>query len=84
MTTPPSGPPPGYGQGQPGGYPPYPPGGFGQQPPYGQPIPTYLWQSIVATLLCCLPAGIVAIVFASQVQGRQQSGDVAGALGPGW
>ena len=32
-------------------------------------IPTYLWQSIVCTLLCCMPFGIVAIVFAAQVVG---------------
>jgi hypothetical protein len=48
-----------------------------------QPIPTYLWQSIVVTLLCCLPglpAGVVAIVQASKVQSRQQLGDIQGAL----
>jgi hypothetical protein len=45
-----------------------------------QPIPTYLWQSIVVTLLCCLPAGVVAIVQASKVQSRQQYGDIQGAL----
>ncbi|CAI7978449.1 CD225/dispanin family protein [Parafrankia sp. BMG5.11] len=67
---------------QPGGYPPpvKGPGGFGPPPPYGQPIPTYLWQSIACTLLCCLPAGIAAIVFATKVQSRQQIGDYAGAL----
>lgn len=27
----------------------------------------WLWQSIVATILCCLPFGIVGIVFASRV-----------------
>ncbi|ABW15854.1 Interferon-induced transmembrane protein [Parafrankia sp. EAN1pec] len=68
---------------QQGGYPPPmqgQPGGFGPPPPYGQPIPTYLWQSIACTLLCCLPAGIVAIVYATKVQSRQQIGDYAGAL----
>lgn len=37
---------------------------------------TWLWQSIVATVLCCLPAGIVAIVFAAQAQGALNSGDL--------
>jgi hypothetical protein len=34
----------------------------------------------VVTLLCCVPAGVVAIVFATRVQGLQQMGDVQGAL----
>ncbi|GAA5484333.1 CD225/dispanin family protein [Haloferula sargassicola] len=42
-------------------------------------IPTYLWQSIVVTLLCCLPFGIVAIVFASRVSSLKYRGDAAGA-----
>ncbi|ETA03612.1 hypothetical protein CcI6DRAFT_00765 [Frankia sp. CcI6] len=77
------GPPPGgygapQGYGAPLGY--GGPGGFGPPPPYNQPIPTYLWQSIVVTLLCCLPAGVVAIVYATKVQSRQQIGDINGAL----
>lgn len=46
----------------------------------GTPITTYLWQSIVVTLLCCLPVGVVAIVFASQVDSKRQHGDIAGAM----
>lgn len=42
-------------------------------------VPSYLWQSIVVTLLCCLPAGIVAIVYASKVDSLLSGGDVAGA-----
>ncbi|NWK54018.1 CD225/dispanin family protein [Verrucomicrobiaceae bacterium N1E253] len=38
-------------------------------------IPNYLWQSIVVTLLCCLPAGIVAIVYAAKVDGLKAAGD---------
>ncbi|MBN2686251.1 MAG: CD225/dispanin family protein [Pontiellaceae bacterium] len=30
-------------------------------------IPNYLWQSIVVTILCCVPFGIPAIVFATKV-----------------
>jgi hypothetical protein len=61
-------------------YPNYPSSGGFDPPPYGQPIPNYLWQSIVVTLLCCLPGGIVAIVYATRVQNRQQLGDIQGAL----
>jgi len=57
-----------------GGMPPAPPG----QPPGGR-INNYLIPSILATLFCCLPTGIVGIVFASQVNSRIAQGDVAGA-----
>ena len=45
----------------------------------GQPISSYLWQSIVVTLLCCLPAGIVAIVYAAKVDGLKNQGDLQAA-----
>ena len=45
----------------------------------GAEVPTYLWQSIVVTLLCCWPFGIPAIVFASKVGTLLAQGDVAGA-----
>jgi len=48
--------------------------------PPAQQIPNYLWQSIVVTLCCCLPLGIVAIIFAAQVNDKLRSGDVAGAM----
>lgn len=43
-------------------------------------IPNYLLQSILVTVLCCLPFGIPAIVFASQVNTKIQAGDIAGAM----
>ena len=52
-------------------------------PPTQQPvqnIPNYLVQSILVTLFCCLPFGVAAIVFASQVNSKLQMGDVAGAM----
>jgi len=58
----------------------YPGSSFGTQPPPVQQIPNYLWQSIVVTLCCCLPFGIVAIIFAAQVNDKLRRGDVAGAL----
>ena len=42
-------------------------------------IPNYLWQSIVATVLCCMPFGVVGIVYAAKVDGLVARGDVAGA-----
>jgi hypothetical protein len=45
----------------------------------GGPIPNYLVQSILVTLCCCLPLGIVAIVFAAQVNSKLAVGDVSGA-----
>lgn len=43
-------------------------------------VPNYLAWSIVATLLCCLPFGIVAIVFSSQVDSKLRNGDYEGAV----
>jgi hypothetical protein len=47
--------------------------------PPGATVPNYLVFAILATVFCCLPAGIPAIVFAAQVNGKLQVGDVAGA-----
>lgn len=70
--------PPGYGQPPPGAPQAYPP----QQAPYGgiPQIPTYLVHAILVTLFCCVPFGIVAIVYAAQVSGKLQAGDYQGAL----
>ncbi|MEZ5463583.1 CD225/dispanin family protein [Dokdonella sp.] len=35
--------------------------------------------AILATIFCCLPTGIVAIVYAAQVDGKVSAGDTAGA-----
>jgi ribosomal protein S27E len=40
---------------------------------------TYLLEAIVATLLCCLPFGIVSIVYAAQVDSKFSAGDYQGA-----
>ncbi|AKK02248.1 CD225/dispanin family protein [Corynebacterium epidermidicanis] len=39
----------------------------------------YLVWAILSTIFCCLPAGIVSIVFASQVNGRWDAGNYEGA-----
>ena len=66
------------------------------QPPYQQPAPAYapgygyqgapprpdnymVW-AILATLFCCLPFGIVSIIYAAKVSGLYDSGNYDGAL----
>lgn len=39
----------------------------------------YLVWAILATICCCLPTGIAAIVFAAQVDSKWAGGDYAGA-----
>ncbi len=51
------------------------PGGF---PPRAD-IPNYLIQAILVTIFCCLPTGIVSIVYAAQVNGKISAGDIRGA-----
>ncbi|MBD2354252.1 CD225/dispanin family protein [Tolypothrix sp. FACHB-123] len=45
-----------------------------------QNVPNYLPQAILVTLFCCLPFGIVAIVYAAQVNTKLQVGDYEGAM----
>jgi uncharacterized membrane protein YhaH (DUF805 family) len=58
---------------------------YGQPPPYsgmppgGEPPSNYLVWAILTTILCCLPLGIVSIVFAAQVNTKWAAGDYAGA-----
>jgi Interferon-induced transmembrane protein/zinc-ribbon domain len=47
--------------------------------PPGTTVQNYLVFAILATVFCCLPTGIPAIIFAAQVNGKLQAGDVAGA-----
>jgi len=43
------------------------------------PPPNYLVWAILSTIFCCLPFGIVSIVFAAQVNSKWLEGDVTGA-----
>jgi heme/copper-type cytochrome/quinol oxidase subunit 2 len=49
------------------------------QPPGVEPPNNHLVWAILSTILCCIPVGIVSIVFAAQVNGKWQAGDYAGA-----
>jgi hypothetical protein len=58
------------------------PGATGYSPPtgYSPSIPSYLAQSILVTIFCCVPFGIVAIVYAARVSSLLAAGDYDGAL----
>lgn len=58
--------------------------GYYGQPNYGQPVnqiksTPYLIFSILTTICCCLPLGIVGIVYASRIESLQRMGDYEGA-----
>lgn len=40
---------------------------------------TYLGWNIAATILCCVPAGIVGIIYSSMVRSKYNLGDYQGA-----
>ena len=42
-------------------------------------IQNYLVPAILITLCCCVPAGIVAIIYAAQVNSKLAAGDLVGA-----
>ena len=50
------------------------------QPVAAQNVPNYLVPAILVTILCCLPFGIVALIYASQVNGKVATGNVYGAM----
>lgn len=48
-------------------------------PPKQEYIPNNLVWAVLSTLLCCLPFGVVSIVYASRVDGKRAAGDIEGA-----
>jgi predicted secreted protein len=61
--------------------PPPPPPGFSSAPGYGMPPKpsNYLVWSILTTLFCCLPLGIVAIIQSTKVDSLYSAGQYAAA-----
>jgi len=51
-----------------------------QKTPVTTYVPNYLAQAILVTIFCCLPFGIVAIVYAAQVNGKLRAGLVSEAI----
>ena len=43
-------------------------------------VPNHLVFAILVTIFCCVPFGIVGIVYAAQVNGKLTTGDYAGAV----
>ena len=41
--------------------------------------PTYLVWAVIMTVICCLPAGVVAIIYSTQVSSKYYAGDMEGA-----
>ena len=59
--------------------PPLQPTGVVMPPGAAAAVPNYLVFAILTTVFCCLPTGIPAIIYASQVNTKLQLGDYAGA-----
>jgi hypothetical protein len=60
------------------------PGSLAPSPPFvagiaSAGVPTYLVPAILCTLLCCLPLGVPALVYAAKVGNKLAAGDIAGA-----
>ncbi len=56
-----------------------PPQQYGYAQPPMQPPKSGLGNAIAVTILCCLPIGVVSIVYATQVDKKWAMGDYAGA-----
>lgn len=61
--------------------PPIPPQHQSTNPALQRPPKSYLIETILTTLFCCLPLGIVSIVHATRVEKRFYRGDMEGAQG---
>ena len=48
-----------------------------RKPPH---VPNHLVKAILVTILCCFPFGIVAIIYAAQVNPKLAGGDYDGAV----
>jgi hypothetical protein len=48
-------------------------------PSGGAEVQNYLIPAILSTVFCCVPLGVVSIIFATQVNSKVAAGDIAGA-----
>jgi hypothetical protein len=48
--------------------------------PVRPPVQNYLVHAILASFCCCLPLGVVAIIYAAQVNSKLASGDIPAAM----
>jgi preprotein translocase subunit Sss1 len=44
-----------------------------------KPPKTWMLESILVTLLCCMPIGIIGLIFAAQVRSKYYKGNLVGA-----
>lgn len=42
-------------------------------------VENYLVQAVLTAFFCCMPVGVIGIIYAAQVNSKLMSGDVAGA-----
>lgn len=49
------------------------------QPEPTEQVPNYLVYAILCTICCCMPFGIVAIIYAAQVNSKISAGDISAA-----
>jgi hypothetical protein len=45
----------------------------------GEMPPSHMTQSVLVTLFCCLPTGVVAVIYSSRVKGLWENGRPAAA-----
>lgn len=43
-------------------------------------VQNYMIPAILSTIFCCVPLGVVSIIFAAQVNSKIAAGDIAGAM----
>lgn len=52
--------------------------GIPRVPPLAN-VPNYLVQAVLTAFCCCMPVGVVAIIYAAQVNSKLHAGDIPGA-----
>jgi membrane protein insertase Oxa1/YidC/SpoIIIJ len=48
--------------------------------PVGNNLVLAIVASVVSLIFCCLPHGVISLIFATQVNKKAEAGDVAGAM----